>query len=55
LAGSFAVDAHVEVEEVSWGVYQRLVAAYREPNKKKGKLVIYGTWTLVRTALSKTP
>jgi transposase len=36
LAGLFAVDAHVEVE-ATWGVYQRAVAAYREPDKRKGK------------------
>ncbi|MDR1077285.1 MAG: ISL3 family transposase [Propionibacteriaceae bacterium] len=39
LAGLFAVDAHVEVE-ATWGVYQRLVAAYREPDKKKGKFLM---------------
>ena len=32
----FAVEEHVEVE-ATWGIYQRVVAAYREPDKKKGK------------------
>ncbi len=32
----FAVEDHVEVE-ATWGIYQRIVAAYREPNKQKGK------------------
>ena len=29
----FAVDEHVEVE-ATWGIYQRMVAAYREPDRK---------------------
>ena len=32
----FAIDEHVEVE-ATWGIYQRIVAAYREPDKKKAK------------------
>jgi len=32
----FAVDGHVEVE-VSWGIYQRMIAAYRKPDRKKGR------------------
>lgn len=32
----FAVEEHVEVE-ATWGIYQRIVAAYREPDKKKAK------------------
>ena len=32
----FAVEEHVEVE-ATWGIYQRIVAAYREPNKTRGK------------------
>ncbi len=32
----FAVDEHVEVE-ATWGIYQRIVAGYREPDKKKAK------------------
>ena len=32
----FAVDEHVQVE-ATWGLYQRLVAAYREPDRNKGK------------------
>lgn len=35
----FAVDEHVEVE-ATWGIYQRVVAAYREPDKAKGKLMM---------------
>lgn len=32
----FAIEEHVEVE-VTWGIYQRIVPAYREPEKKKAK------------------
>ena len=32
----FASEEHVEVE-ATWGIYQRIVAAYREPDKKKAK------------------
>ena len=32
----FTADAHVEVE-ATWGIYQRLVAAYREPNRRRGR------------------
>ncbi len=36
LEAVFAVEEHVEVE-ATWGIYQRIVAAYREPDKKKAK------------------
>jgi transposase len=36
LEAVFAVEEHVEVE-ATWGIYQRTVAAYREPDKAKGK------------------
>ncbi|MHA7241575.1 ISL3 family transposase, partial [Arthrobacter sp. TMS1-12-1] len=32
----FASEEHLEVE-ATWGIYQRIVAAYREPSKQKGK------------------
>lgn len=32
----FTADEHVEVE-ASWGAYQRMVAAYREPDRAKGQ------------------
>jgi transposase len=32
----FADDRHVEVE-ATWGVYQRMIAAYREPDRAKGR------------------
>ena len=32
----FADDAHVEVQ-ATWGIYQRMIAAYREPDRKAGR------------------
>jgi len=32
----FAVEEHVEVE-ATWGIYQRMIAAYREPDRKHGR------------------
>ena len=36
LNGLFAVDAHVEVE-ATWGIYQRMITAYREPDRARGR------------------
>jgi transposase len=36
LEALFAVDAHEEVE-VTWGVYQQMIAAYREPDRAAGR------------------
>ena len=36
LEAVFACDAHVEVE-VTWVVYQRIVATYRDPDRAAGK------------------
>ena len=36
LEALFANDAHIEVE-VTWGVYQRMIAAYREPDRARGR------------------
>ncbi len=32
----FATDDHVEVE-ATWGIYQRMIAAYREPDRTQGR------------------
>jgi transposase len=32
----FAADDHVQVE-ATWGIYQRMVAAYREPDRRRGR------------------
>jgi transposase len=39
LEALFAVSEHVEVE-ATWGIYQRMIAAYREPGKKHGKAMM---------------
>jgi transposase len=36
LAALFADDAHVEVE-ATWGIYQAMIAAYREPDRRRGR------------------
>jgi transposase len=36
LQGLFADEAHVEVE-VTWAVYQRMIAAYRDPDRSRGR------------------
>jgi transposase len=36
LVALFGSDAHVEVE-ATWGIYQRMIAAYREPDRKAAK------------------
>lgn len=35
----FAVDAHVEVE-ATWGIYQRMIAAYRHPDRRTGRTLM---------------
>jgi transposase len=36
LADLFTADEHVEVE-ATWGIYQRMIAAYREPDRSRGR------------------
>ena len=36
LAALFAVEEHVEVE-ATWGIYQRMIGAYREPDRTRGR------------------
>lgn len=36
LVALFADDTHVEVE-ATWGIYQRMIAAYREPDRRHGR------------------
>ncbi len=46
----FAVEEHVEVE-ATWGIYQRIVAAYREPDKKKGKAMMQAVIDTITTGV----
>ena len=36
LTALFADDAHVEVE-ATWGIYQRMIAAYRHEDRRRGR------------------
>ena len=35
----FAADAHVQVQ-ATWGIYQRMIAAYREPDRTRGRTLM---------------
>ena len=39
LEALFDLDAHVEIEAI-WGVYQRMVAAYRHPDRTQGRRIM---------------
>ncbi|AZZ55755.1 ISL3 family transposase [Rathayibacter iranicus] len=47
----FAVDEHVEVE-ATWGIYQRMIAAYRDPDRTAGKTAMQA---LIDSISSKVP
>ena len=46
----FADDDHVQVE-ATWGIYQRMIAAYREPDKKLGKQMMKAVIDAVSTGV----
>jgi transposase len=50
LEALFATEEHVEVE-ATWGIYQRMIAAYREPDKKKGKQMMQAVIDAVTTGV----
>ena len=41
LAALFAVEEHVEVE-ATWGIYQRMIGAYRDPDRTRGRELMQG-------------
>ncbi len=41
LTALFAVDQHVEVE-ATWGIYQRMIGAYRDPDRQHGRQLMTG-------------
>src|ERR1035438_4927451 len=53
LEALFAVSEHVEVE-ATWGIYQRMIAAYREPDKKHGKAMMQGVIDSVASGVPAT-
>lgn len=46
----FAADAHVEVE-ATWGIYQRMIAAYREKDSAQGKMLMQAVVDSVSTGV----
>ena len=42
LTDLFKVDAHIEVK-ATWGIYQRMIAAYREPDRTRGRELMSGS------------
>ena len=52
LEALFAGDDHVEVE-ATWGIYQRFIAAYREPDKAKGKTLMQTVITTISNGVPK--
>ncbi|MCY0906746.1 ISL3 family transposase, partial [Arthrobacter sp. H14-L1] len=46
----FSTDTHVEVQ-ASWGIYQRMVAAYREPDRAKGRELMQAVIDSVSTGV----
>ena len=50
LEAVFTVEEHVEVE-ATWGIYQRIVAAYREPDKVKGKQMMQAVIDALRSGV----
>lgn len=50
LEAVFATEEHVQVE-ATWGIYQRIVAAYREPDKAKGKQMMRAVIDSVTTGV----
>lgn len=49
----FADDRHVEVE-ATWGIYQRMIAAYREPDRAKGRRLMTALIASVGAGVPKT-
>jgi transposase len=52
LQALFAADAHVEVE-ATWTIYQRTVAAYREPDRNIGRTMMAALITTLSTGVPK--
>ena len=50
LAAVFAHEQHVEVE-ATWGIYQRIVGAYRDPDRAAGKAALAATINTISTGV----
>ena len=49
----FAVEEHVEVE-ATWGIYQAMIAAYREPDRIQGRQLMETLIASISTGVPKT-
>ncbi|MFL0289379.1 ISL3 family transposase [Mycobacterium sp. SMC-21] len=52
LTALFTIDAHAEVE-ATWHIYQRTVAAYREPDRRKARTMMAALITTLSTGVPK--
>ena len=52
LTALFQADEHVQVE-ATWGVYQRMISAYREPDRARGKQLMQQLIDSLRTGVPK--
>ena len=52
LTALFATDEHVQVQ-ATWGIYQRMVAAYREPDRSQGRAQMQAVITSVSDGVPK--
>ena len=52
LRALFAADEHVQVQ-ATWGIYQRMVAAYREPDRSQGRAQMQAVITSVSDGVPK--
>ena len=52
LVSLFADDRHVEVE-ATWGIYQRMIAAYRDPDRAKARQLMSALIASVSTGVPK--
>jgi len=53
LEALFAPDAHAAVE-ATWGIYQKMVAAYREPDRTKGRELMHALIESLREGVPKS-
>ncbi|NYG57908.1 transposase [Nocardioides daedukensis] len=53
LSDLFAADKHVEVE-ATWGIYQRMIGAYREPDRALGRVLMEKLIASLSTGVPKT-
>ena len=50
LVALFAVEDHVEVE-ATWGIYQRMITAYRDPDRTRGRELMHAVIDALRVGV----